>query len=56
MDKHQPDTCVQCGEELALASLPELQTLEIVVLYYCPNPACPNYGLVAVGRNGVDNG
>jgi ssDNA-binding Zn-finger/Zn-ribbon topoisomerase 1 len=34
-------TCVQCGVELT-------STYDIGEKYYCANPECPNYSLVAV--------
>lgn len=52
----QPDTCVQCGGVLLLYEEPHPELLQSIDLPYCPNPACPNYGLVTVGRSGVDNG
>lgn len=50
MDNPQPNTCVQCDGELATYAV-----ISNIVLPYCPNPACPNYGLVTVGKGGVES-
>lgn len=52
----QPDTCVQCGCELKYWNFDVNMLMDGIDLPVCPNPACPNYGLVTVGRSGVDNG
>jgi hypothetical protein len=51
-----PDTCVQCGCELKYWNFDIDMLADGIDLPVCPNPACPNYGLVTVGRSGVDNG
>jgi hypothetical protein len=45
----EPPHCVQCAKEMVYGC--DIQKINIPV---CSNPGCPNYGLLQIGREGMD--
>ena len=50
MEKIENYHCVQCGEEIKYAT--DVQNKQVTV---CNNPKCPNYGLLQLGKEMMDN-